>query len=137
MSSGPRQALAGCEPHSLAQRCAPAPPPPSARPTVFAAWRKSHFNNAENALWKNSCSDSVGALLTLGFDMSAKCRIKNMQRALLGLASSLLPSTTSPGKFKTKRISRQQWRNSQHTHPRKAAFSCPFKNGLVIILCVF
>lgn len=66
------------------------PRPRAHCPPVLPAWTRSHFDNAERALWKDSCTDAVGALLTLGFGMSAKGRIKNMQQALRGPAS-LLP----------------------------------------------
>lgn len=45
---------------------------------------QSHFSNAENALWTNSCNGVVGAWLILAADMSAKHRIKTTQQAQQG-----------------------------------------------------
>lgn len=109
------------------------PHPRLRRRPVFSAWMKSRFNNVENALWKNSCNDAVGALLTLGFGMSAKHRIKNMQQARQGPASSPLQQH-KPSEVKNKGNLKKVMMKRRAHSPQKSCFQLAFKNGTVIDL---
>lgn len=97
---------------------------PDHPPSAFAAKTESHFSNAENAFWTNSCNGAVGAWLIFATDMSAEHRIKTMQEAHWGSSSPLLPSTISPVKFKTKRPKKARTKHRAHSHQERA-FSVP------------
>lgn len=82
MRPSPRQAPLGFEPSSPGSEPSTIPGlcPGLHGPPLFAVRTESHFNNVENALWKNSCNDAVGAWLTLGSDMSAKQGLKTCSK---------------------------------------------------------